>query len=404
MVNRFYENTPQDIKPQKSISNTKELVFNLLDSGYRVSTAGASGTGRSDTVHYFHGSEVAFWEKAEMHAAGVLQAAKAAEEIILESTANGMSGWFREQWVKAVSGESDFLAVFFPWFIEAKYRKPVPEGFVLTEEEEDYKARYELDDEQMCWRRSTEIELGSKELFKQEYPANAEEAFQFSPVKSYIEPELVIDAMNRPQTLQGEHVAIIAAFDPSQKGRDRDVFGLRQGSNIFGIEIPKFGEDHESRINYLKRKLDGKVVKIDKLFVDWGGGGNIIASRLKEDGYMNVRAIEFGAAADDKSKAKLKRTEMQVCFREALIDKYEPVSIKVDEDIKNEVLRDLTAAGYKRDEHGRPMLETKEQMKSRGVRSTDIADMIGLLYAQPVKGKGTKRTVTAINDYDYYEV
>jgi hypothetical protein len=407
MVNRYYENTPTQIRPSKSKSNTKELVFDKLDSGYRVSTAGAAGTGRSDTIHFFHGSEVAFWEKAYEHAAGVMQAAKAAEEVILESTANGMSGWFREQWVAAVNGKSDFIPVFFPWFVEDGYRKKLGPGFVLKPEEEEYKALYDLDDEQMNWKRSTEVELGI-ELFKQEYPANAEEAFQFSPVESFLDVKLILEAMNRPPRRQGENTAVIAGYDPSFKGKDRDAFIIRHGSHIFGLELPEFGEDHNARVRYLQDKLDNKVLDLDMIFIDAGGGGYNIKSNVEGLGARysgRIRWVESGAAADNQNKAGLKRDEMFVDFKDLLTDKHDPLSITIDDKYKDVFLQDLTATGYTTDAKNRPKMESKESIKKRIKMSTDIADACNLLVASPISKRArTRRTERAENNFNYFEV
>jgi len=52
----------------------RNLIFNLLDSGYKVGTAGSKGAGGSDTIQLFYGSEVAYRPNAETHLAGALQA------------------------------------------------------------------------------------------------------------------------------------------------------------------------------------------------------------------------------------------------------------------------------------------------------------------------------------------
>jgi hypothetical protein len=51
----------------------------------------------------------------------------------------------------------------------------VPADFVRTEEEDALAGQYSLDDEQLTWRRRKVLELD--ELFPQEYPLTAEEAF-----------------------------------------------------------------------------------------------------------------------------------------------------------------------------------------------------------------------------------
>src|SRR5690606_4193267 len=147
MVERYHNNLHPLLKPATSSDSAKELAFSHNGSGYKVSTAGSKGTGRGSTVHYFHGSEVAFWPNAEKHAAGVLQAVPQgnATEVILESTANGVGGYFHTQWRKAEKGESDFIAIFVPWFWQSEYRTRCPDDFEFSESEQHYAEVYQLD-------------------------------------------------------------------------------------------------------------------------------------------------------------------------------------------------------------------------------------------------------------------
>ena len=125
MAARYHEHCPELVKPQTGATNAKELSFDTLDSGYRVATAGSKGVGRSQTIHYFHGSEVAFWPNANEHSAGALQAVpnENETEIILESTANGLGNYFHEQWQQAEAGIGDYIAIFIPWFLHQEYRR-----------------------------------------------------------------------------------------------------------------------------------------------------------------------------------------------------------------------------------------------------------------------------------------
>ncbi len=131
MAKRFYTHCPVSLRPLRSASNAKELVFSLLDSGYKVSTAGSEGTGRGETIQLFHGSEVAYWPNAETHVAGALQAVpdEPGTEIILESTSNGRQGLFYAMCAAAMRGEGEYILVFIPWFWQREYRKAPPVGF-----------------------------------------------------------------------------------------------------------------------------------------------------------------------------------------------------------------------------------------------------------------------------------
>ena len=71
MTKRYYELCPDELRPHAGKSNDNELLFDKLDSGYVVATAGnRKGIGRGRTFQFFHGSEVAFWDNANEIMAG----------------------------------------------------------------------------------------------------------------------------------------------------------------------------------------------------------------------------------------------------------------------------------------------------------------------------------------------
>lgn len=180
MTQRYYENTPEILKPKTRYASRRELRFSTLDSGYAVATAGGEGIGRGDTFTVAHVSELAFWQKstAKDNLNGLLQCVPNAKNtaIFIESTANGVSGEFYNMWQGAVEGTNGYIPIFLPWFIQDEYRVPVPEGFTRTPDEEELVELYGLDDEQLMFRRQKVAQNGL-DLFKQEYPSNPEEAF-----------------------------------------------------------------------------------------------------------------------------------------------------------------------------------------------------------------------------------
>src|SRR5690606_15501638 len=140
-------------------------------------------------------------------------------EVILESTANGVGNFFHQRWREAERGEGEFQAIFVPWYWQEEYRKdPGDEGDFtasLTDEEIEYGDTYELDLWQLAWRRSKIKELGDPALFKQEYPANAVEAFQASGHDSFIPPELVMAARKNEAEASGP---LVIGYDPAWTG------------------------------------------------------------------------------------------------------------------------------------------------------------------------------------------
>ena len=200
MSKLFYDELPGPIRPMLRTSNAQELVFENptkspkekerrpgLRSRLRCATAGGKGIGRSDTLQCVHLSEYAFWpEGADGKAAtltGILQAVPSTPGtmVVIESTANGYED-FKERWDAAAAGENDFEAVFFAWFENPEYSMPAVPGTEWTPEERELMEHYALTEEQMTWRRWCIANNcgGSLDMFRQEYPANPDEAFLHS--------------------------------------------------------------------------------------------------------------------------------------------------------------------------------------------------------------------------------
>ena len=185
MSKRYLNGLPDYLKPQIKNSNAKELIFDNdagtgLNSSIKCMTAGNGSIGRSDTFQNLHISEYAFWEgEKDKTLAGLMQAVpnKLNTMVIIESTANGFDH-FKELWDKASAGESDYVAVFCAWWELDEYRLPY-DGFKLNEEEKKLKQLFNLDYEQLAWRRWCIKNncQGDVNMFKQEYPSYPEEAF-----------------------------------------------------------------------------------------------------------------------------------------------------------------------------------------------------------------------------------
>lgn len=158
-------------------------------SVFYTKTAGAKAAGRSFTVHHMHCSEVPMWIDADSVFTGALQAVpdRPHTSILIESTAKGAVGAFYEYWCQAESGENDYTPFFAPWYWDPEYVLPFPSqehcrrwrSERMTPDDHKYQARFQLADEQMHWRdHVTRNKLkGDRKMFRQEYPADATEAF-----------------------------------------------------------------------------------------------------------------------------------------------------------------------------------------------------------------------------------
>lgn len=222
MFKRMYENLPIEMKPSKKNSNAKELIFDNakgdgLKSKVKCMTAGGEGVGRSDTFNNLHISELAFWSgNKQTTMTGLLQAVPNLPNtmIIIESTANGFE-FFKTLWDRAVKGESDFIPLFVAWYELEEYKLPY-DGFELTEEELKLQKLYEITLEQLAWRRwcINNNCNGDVEQFKQEYPANPQEAF-ISTGSCVFDKEQVIE---RLQQVEEPLVTGYFEYEESERG------------------------------------------------------------------------------------------------------------------------------------------------------------------------------------------
>ena len=389
MGKRYYENLPEFVRPQLSASNARELMFSKLDSGYKVGTAGNKSVGRSQTNQFFHGSEVAFWPNAAEHAKGILQTIPdmPGTEIIFESTANGLGNFFHQQWKMAECGLSDFIAIFVPWFWQDEYRKELPPEFVRGDKETELASQYQLDNEQIYFRRQKIVQLSAdgtdgEKAFKQEYPMNASEAFQVSGGDGLITADSIVRARNNTVNPSG---AYVVGVDPS-RGGDRFSVVKRMGRKSWGLEsktgdqIDKLGK----AVSWCKGILDEvdpvANKKPDKMFIDAGGGADIV-DRLHELGYEDiVKAIYFGATPLNGKKYKNKRCEMWGELNLWLKDE----NLEVELADSDTLQADLCASPYDRDSHDRICLWKKDRIKKDYGFSPDEGDAQALTFAEPV--------------------
>jgi len=394
LANRYHENCPSPVKPSTSAANAKELHFDKLDSGYKVGTAGNKAVGRSSTVQFFHGSEVGFWPNANQHAAGIMQAIpdEPGTEIFKESTANGVGNYFHQEWQNAEAGLSEYIAIFVPWYWQEEYRKPVPYGFTLEPDEHQYKDAYELDDEQMAWRRAKIIELKDENLFKQEYPTTSSEAFQVSGADPYIKPETVLAARNAVVSEMFGDKKL--GVDPARFGADRTSICFRQGRKVHWIR--SYSKKSTMEVAGLVRQAI-KEVGAKQCAVDVGGLGAGVYDRLLElvrPEECELVQVNSAESPIDGKKYTNKRAEMWGETRDWL--EKQPASIPDSDELQ----ADLTQIRYAFDSNNALKMEKKEDMAKRGFRSPDMADALGLTFAQPVKVIKPRRHGTTYTIHD----
>lgn len=378
MAQRFYENLEPGLVPKPDTANAKELYFKDFDSGYAVGTAGNRAVGRSQTVQLFHGSETAFWAFAEDHSKGILQAIsnEAGTEVILESTANGIGNYFHQRWLNGMSADNEYQAIFLPWYWQDEYTYNAT-GLNLTDEEQELYQLYEgngLTPAHLAWRRvkiaefSKDFEAG-RESFQIEYPFNATEAFK-NPIHNVFIPSKYVDKA-RKQDLDVRGPLIIGV-DVAISDRDRTAIIRRRGRVAFNLE--RLG-------NYNTMEICGKLKRVileenpDKVYIDCIGVGAGVVDRMQEMGFSMVEGVNVARSANDKEKFKNLRAELWCDMRDWFMGEL-PVQIPDQDELHGEIC----SLGFKENSSGQIQIESKDDLRARGMPSPDGADALSLSF------------------------
>jgi phage terminase large subunit len=112
--------------------------------------------------------------------------------------------------------------------------------------------------------------------------------------------------------------------------------------------------------------------------IDEGGLGAGVVDRLKEQRYK-IRGVNFANRAKNPMMYGNKRAEMWGDMRDWL----RSAAIPSDRYLKSDLISPL----MKPDSKGSIFLESKKDMKARGLASPDAADAIALTFAYPVASR-----------------
>lgn len=230
-----------------SASTKKELIFDQIDSRVNIESAEVEEAGQGFTLQHLVCTEVARWPgNPEATMANVKEALAAGGTFDIESTPNGMGGYYYEEWKRAESNANDrfneFIPHFHPWFWHDEYRieENVLEYEELNEEEKHKQHLFNLDLEQMTWRRKKQVSL--RHEFKEKYPEDSTTCFLTSG-RLFFDQEVLaarLAELSVYKPLDSERNGEVIIYHKPIKGR-RYIFGLdvAEGKGIIqaGTEV-----------------------------------------------------------------------------------------------------------------------------------------------------------------------
>jgi len=186
------------LAPKKKKSNEKKLEFKNIHSQIIIDTGRNVNAARAYTYQYVHLSEVSRFPHLGEVLDGLMQSIPDHWDTIVigETTANWVDDEFYAEWQKAKKGLSDWIPLFLGWYIMPDYSRPLGVSGKLEsldglqydtdggqedflKEEELLQRKHNLTNEQLNWRRWCIKNKcrGQVRVFREEYPADDEEAF-----------------------------------------------------------------------------------------------------------------------------------------------------------------------------------------------------------------------------------
>jgi hypothetical protein len=189
----------------------------------------------------------------------------------------------------------------------------------------------------------------------------------------------------------------VVGVDVARFGEDRSCILVRQGLAVLSMDVLRGVNTMELASKTLDVAMKNKA---DAVFVDEVGVGSGVVDRLRQLGGFNVFPVNGGAKPANERFVNL-RAEMWMRTADWL---REGGAIPDREDL----IADLCTPTYSYNAAHRLVLESKEDMKKRGVPSPDLGDALALTFAFTVHKKDIRDAAIehkhsmAKTDYDLF--
>lgn len=201
--------------------------------------------------------------------------------------------------------------------------------------------------------------------------------FALADDDTLIPAELVDSAVTRDLTISGDE-PMIYGVDVARFGTDRTALCKRRGNVV--VEIKSWGGlDLMQTVGMVVN--EAKLDRPEEICVDTIGLGSGVADRLREQGY-NVRDVNVAESSAMNPNANKLRDELWMAVKDWLGTR--AVKLPREEALRQE----LVAPRYSFTSSGKLVVESKDSLRKRGMRSPDLADALCLTFASTAAGVG----------------
>ncbi len=274
------------------------------------------------------------------------------------------------------------------WFAFSQMRRNKGQFFEIFNKNRDL-----WDNEQIDARTVEGTDQKAYQDIIDEYGPDSDEArvevYGLAPTsdeETFIGVDLVKKAAAREHK-DDKTAPITMGVDPSGGGTDWFVIVIRQGTVILKIFRFKITDDEKGTMEGVGHIVDHiEEFKPSVSAIDTHLMGGPIADRVNEQGYR-IRKVNFSWGSKEPSRWGNKRAEMWAAMKRWL----ETGVLPADKRLQT----DLVGPRKKPDSKNVMWLESKKDMKGRGLASPDTADALALTFAFKVANREYNGNVAA---------
>ena len=178
--------------------------------------------------------------------------------------------------------------------------------------------------------------------------------------------------------------------DIARFGSDMTVLAQFWGATLKPLEVVS-----KRDTNWTIGRIKSENVKysFDHIGVDDTGVGGGVTDGLTDAG-IDVEPFNFGSSATEDDKFENLKAEIYWNLRDAIRDK----SISLPDD--RELINQLCSIKYKFTRKGRIAIESKDDMKKRGLKSPDRADAVAIAYSTGLVKEAPRITIISTDEED----
>ncbi|WP_418187312.1 hypothetical protein ACNSOP_09130 [Aliarcobacter lanthieri] len=349
---------PKGFRADKHLGYMK---FINPENGATITGESGSNIGRGGRTSIYFKDESAFYERPELIEASLTANTDVQIDI---STPNGLGNPFHQ---KAVGGKIK------------KFRYHWTDDPRKNEE----------------WK-SKKINETNEIIFAQEYDID----YSASLPNITISNSSVISAINLNIEDSG---SIVAGLDIADDGEDKNAIVIRKGSKVFFIDEWSGIDVSQTTIKALEycREYKATILNYDSIGVGAGVKGTL--NLIGHDGILTNAISTAETPTDGKYGEKTKKDTFRNLRAELwwlMRDRFKATqSYKKNKDVNiddvisipnnNQLISELSQPLYFFTENGKIQIESKKDMRKRGIKSPNIADALMLCFYIPKKTKST---------------